>query len=167
MRGSVVKRGKTWSYIVDVARDAETGRRRQRWKGGFATRRVAERALAHVADGGDCCPRCAFHRRSRRGRPSSCAFVSCGESLGGRAGRESEIRGGRAVAACRPASRAHRGPSACVEQVRVPAHLRGRRERASCTGRKRDCSSSGLGACSSAPCNSGRRCILHVLFAWC
>ncbi len=51
MRGSVVKRGKTWSYIVDVGRDAAAGRRRQRWKGGFATRRDAERALAHVVAG--------------------------------------------------------------------------------------------------------------------
>ena len=45
MRGSVVKRAKTWSYVVDVGRDAVTGRRRQRWKGGFATRRDAEQAL--------------------------------------------------------------------------------------------------------------------------
>lgn len=51
MRGSVVKRGKTWSYIVDVGRDAATGRRRQRWKGGFSTRRDAERALVHALTG--------------------------------------------------------------------------------------------------------------------
>ncbi len=46
MRGSVVKRGTTWSFVVDVGRDPGTGRRRQRWKGGFATKRDAERALA-------------------------------------------------------------------------------------------------------------------------
>jgi len=46
MRGSVVKRGRTWSYVLDVGRDATTGRRRQRWKGGFATKRDAEHALA-------------------------------------------------------------------------------------------------------------------------
>ena len=42
MRGSVVKRGTTWSFVVDVGRDPGTGRRRQRWKGGFATKRDAE-----------------------------------------------------------------------------------------------------------------------------
>jgi Arm DNA-binding domain len=43
MRGSVVKRGNTWSYVVDVGRDPMSGRRRQRWKGGFPTKREAER----------------------------------------------------------------------------------------------------------------------------
>ena len=55
MRGSVVKRGNTWSYVVDVGRDPVTGRRRQRWKGGYPTKREAERALgralAAVGDG--------------------------------------------------------------------------------------------------------------------
>ena len=46
MRGSVVKRGRSWSYVVDVGRDPVTGRRRQRWKGGYPTKREAERALA-------------------------------------------------------------------------------------------------------------------------
>ena len=41
MRGSVVKRGRTWSYVVDVGRDPGSGRRVQRWKGGFATKRQA------------------------------------------------------------------------------------------------------------------------------
>ena len=45
MRGSVVKRGRTWSYVVDVGRDPVTGRRRQRWRGGYATKPDAERAL--------------------------------------------------------------------------------------------------------------------------
>ena len=48
MRGSVVKRGNTWSYVVDVGRDPVSGRRRQRWKGGFATKREAERALGRA-----------------------------------------------------------------------------------------------------------------------
>jgi hypothetical protein len=52
MRGSVVKRGKTWSYVVDVGRDPVSGRRRQRWKGGFATKREAEQALARALTGG-------------------------------------------------------------------------------------------------------------------
>ncbi len=51
MRGSVIKRGKTWSYVVDVGRDPATGRRRQRWKSGFATRGEAETALARVVGG--------------------------------------------------------------------------------------------------------------------
>ncbi|MDP9335022.1 MAG: site-specific integrase [Actinomycetota bacterium] len=48
MRGSVVKRGDTWSYVVDVGRDPVSGRRRQRWKGGFATKREAEKALGRA-----------------------------------------------------------------------------------------------------------------------
>jgi hypothetical protein len=34
MRGSVVKRGNTWSYVVDIGRDPRSGRRRQQWRGG-------------------------------------------------------------------------------------------------------------------------------------
>jgi hypothetical protein len=34
MRGTVVKRGKTWSMVYDEGTDPVTGRRRQRWKGG-------------------------------------------------------------------------------------------------------------------------------------
>ncbi len=48
MRGSVIKRGKSWSYVVDLGRDPATGRRRQRWKGGWATKREAELALHRV-----------------------------------------------------------------------------------------------------------------------
>ena len=50
MRGSVVKRGRTWSYVVDVGRDPGSGRRVQRWKGGFATKRQAELALRRALD---------------------------------------------------------------------------------------------------------------------
>ena len=52
MRGSVVKRGRTWSYVVDVGRDPESGRRRQRWKGGFATER-GPRELRRTLDAVD------------------------------------------------------------------------------------------------------------------
>jgi hypothetical protein len=45
MRGSVTKRGDTWSIVYDEGRDPVTGKRRQRWKGGFATRKDAEKAL--------------------------------------------------------------------------------------------------------------------------
>lgn len=47
MRGRVFKRGASWSYVVDVGKDPE-GKRQQRMKGGFATRREAEQALAKV-----------------------------------------------------------------------------------------------------------------------
>ena len=53
MRGSVVKRGRTWSYVVDIGRDPESGRRRQQWKGGFATKREAELALRRALDAVD------------------------------------------------------------------------------------------------------------------
>lgn len=44
MRGSTVKRGRTWSYVLYFGRDS-TGRKRQKWVGGFDTRRAAEDAL--------------------------------------------------------------------------------------------------------------------------
>ena len=47
MRGHVRKRGARWAYVVDVGVDAH-GRRRQRWQGGFVTKREAEAALATV-----------------------------------------------------------------------------------------------------------------------
>jgi len=56
MRGSVVKRGRTWSYVLDVGLDARTGRRRQRWKGGFVAKRDAEHALAARLAGVDGSP---------------------------------------------------------------------------------------------------------------
>src|SRR3546814_14469857 len=45
MRGHVARRGKTWSYVIDVAPDPATGRRRQRSKGGFPTKGAAEDAM--------------------------------------------------------------------------------------------------------------------------
>jgi integrase len=48
MRGHVRKRGNTWCVVVDVGRDAETGKRRQSWKSGFRTRREAERGLTEL-----------------------------------------------------------------------------------------------------------------------
>ncbi|MDP8969675.1 MAG: Arm DNA-binding domain-containing protein [Actinomycetota bacterium] len=41
------KRGRTWSYVVDVGPSSD-GRRRQQMKGGFATKREADRALREV-----------------------------------------------------------------------------------------------------------------------
>ena len=82
MRGRVYKRGATWSFVVDVPTD--DGRRRQKTKGGFATRKAAEaelRALlARVENGADPFPddvsvgaylgRWLDHQRSRV-RPST------------------------------------------------------------------------------------------------
>jgi integrase len=42
------RRGKSWTYVVDVGTDPGTGRRRQQTKGGFATRKAAEQALGQV-----------------------------------------------------------------------------------------------------------------------
>ncbi len=42
------RRGKTWGYVVDVGPDPATGRRRQRTRGGFRTRKDAEQALAEA-----------------------------------------------------------------------------------------------------------------------
>lgn len=41
-RGSVARRGTTWTARIDVGRDPITGQRRQRTKGGFATEALAE-----------------------------------------------------------------------------------------------------------------------------
>ena len=48
MRGRVHKRGKGWAYVVDVGHDPVTGRRRQRTKSGFATKKLAEEGLREV-----------------------------------------------------------------------------------------------------------------------
>jgi len=48
MRGSVYKRGSTWTWHFDVDPDPLSGRRRQRTRGGYATKKAAERALAEA-----------------------------------------------------------------------------------------------------------------------
>jgi hypothetical protein len=48
MRGSVYKRGSTWTWVLDVGSDPVTGKRRQRTKGGYRTKREAELALREV-----------------------------------------------------------------------------------------------------------------------
>src|SRR5262245_35542507 len=47
MRGHVRQRGKTWAIVYDEGYD-ESGRRRQRWRGGFATKREAQAELNDV-----------------------------------------------------------------------------------------------------------------------
>jgi integrase len=54
-RGSIRKRGQTWTVVVDTGRDPTTNRRRQQSKGGFATRQEATRHLTDTLarlDGG-------------------------------------------------------------------------------------------------------------------
>jgi integrase len=45
MRGHVRKRGKSWSFVIELSRDA-SGKRRQKWLSGYSTRKQAEAALA-------------------------------------------------------------------------------------------------------------------------
>lgn len=47
MRGSVVKRGKTYS-IVFMMEDSKTGNRKQKWIGGYKTKKEAEKALSEA-----------------------------------------------------------------------------------------------------------------------
>ncbi len=59
MLGHVRKR-RTWEFIVDIGRHPLTGRRRQKSKSGFATKKEAESALRelirYIEGGGDPCP---------------------------------------------------------------------------------------------------------------
>src|SRR5438105_3502261 len=43
MRGTVIKRGATWSVVIDLGRDV-AGTRSRKWHSGFPTKRDAERA---------------------------------------------------------------------------------------------------------------------------
>ena len=43
MRGSVMKRGSTWTYVISLGHD-EHGKRKQKWVGGHRTRKEAEDA---------------------------------------------------------------------------------------------------------------------------
>ncbi len=44
MRGSVMKRGSSWTYVISLGRD-EHGKRKQKWVGGHRTRKEAEDAM--------------------------------------------------------------------------------------------------------------------------
>lgn len=50
MRGSVIKRGKTYSYVLYLGRDDRTGTKRQKWVGGFRTKKEAENALTEALE---------------------------------------------------------------------------------------------------------------------
>jgi integrase len=47
VRGSIIKRGTGYSYVVYLGRD-ESGKKRQKWVGGFRTKRDVESALAEA-----------------------------------------------------------------------------------------------------------------------
>ncbi|WP_340004455.1 tyrosine-type recombinase/integrase [Paenibacillus sp. FSL K6-0276] len=48
MKGKVFKRGKTWTYVVDLPPDQGSGKRNQKKKGGFGTQKEADRALVSL-----------------------------------------------------------------------------------------------------------------------
>jgi len=48
LKGSFYKRGKTWSFMIDVGKDPQTGERRQLGKGGFKTKKDAQAAAAEI-----------------------------------------------------------------------------------------------------------------------
>lgn len=47
MRGSVTKKGSRWYVVLDLGRD-QTGKRKRKWHGGYATKREAERVQAKL-----------------------------------------------------------------------------------------------------------------------
>lgn len=47
MKGSVIKRGKKWSVVVDAGRGAD-GKRIRKWHSGYATKREAEAARVEI-----------------------------------------------------------------------------------------------------------------------
>lgn len=48
MRGSIVKRGKKYSIVVDVGRDIETNKRKQQWFSGYNKKTEAEKDLPRI-----------------------------------------------------------------------------------------------------------------------
>ena len=55
MQGHVYKRGEAWTFVADAGRDPATGRRRQKSRGGFRTRKAAEagmREYLHARESG-------------------------------------------------------------------------------------------------------------------
>ena len=51
--GSVSRKGKVWSFVVDLGPDPATGRRRQARRSGFTTKKAAEAALRELATAAD------------------------------------------------------------------------------------------------------------------
>lgn len=53
MKGYVRKRGATWSFTVDIGKDARTGKRKQKTQSGFKTKKEAQAALAELVSNVD------------------------------------------------------------------------------------------------------------------
>ena len=51
--GSVQRKGKVWSFVVDLGPDPATGRRREARRSGYATKKAAEAALRDLATAAD------------------------------------------------------------------------------------------------------------------
>jgi hypothetical protein len=79
MRGSVRKRGTTWTWYLDAPPDPVTGKRRQASKGGFRTKRELSRRSTRRL------PACATAPSSNP--PSSPLGASCWRSGFRRSGR--------------------------------------------------------------------------------
>jgi integrase len=45
LKGHIRKRGNKWCFVIDIGRDPENGRRKQKWFSGFKTKKEAERAM--------------------------------------------------------------------------------------------------------------------------
>ncbi|KYG28132.1 tyrosine-type recombinase/integrase [Alkalihalobacillus trypoxylicola] len=50
MKGYFRKRGNSWSFTIDVGRDPETGKRKQKTQSGFKTKKEAQSACASLID---------------------------------------------------------------------------------------------------------------------
>ncbi len=50
MKGYIRKRGAKWSYTVDIGKDPRTGKRKQKSKSGFKTKKQAQAALAELVN---------------------------------------------------------------------------------------------------------------------
>ncbi len=48
MKGHIYKRGKTYTYVIDLGKDPFTSKRQQKTKGGFKTKKEAAAALAEI-----------------------------------------------------------------------------------------------------------------------
>jgi integrase len=48
MKGTIIQRGSTYSYLVDIGKDPKTGKRRQKMKGGFLRKKEAQAAMRKV-----------------------------------------------------------------------------------------------------------------------
>lgn len=48
MKGHIYKRGKTYTYVIDLGRDPITNKRRQKSKGGFKTKKECQAAMAKI-----------------------------------------------------------------------------------------------------------------------